>query len=441
MAAGVAEAEMASSFDAKSAYERVKVRLKGRLIDLLDNSGNGHHQAPNGAARKQIEENMRQVVRALPDEFRDLKLSPEQEAQLIAEVVDDVVGFGPLDRLLADETVTEIMVNGPHEIFVEREGRLTKSADQFRDTHHLMMVIERMLSRVNLGVTESDPLCDASLPDGTRINVIIPPLVLNGPVVTIRTKSRSWTMADYVKAGGVSQQIAEFLILCVKAKVNLVVSGGTSTGKTTLVSVLSQEIPGDERIITIENVAELELPGREHWIRLVAKSANLEGKGEIPLRALVKNALRMRPDRLILGEARGGEALDVVQAMHSGHDGVMTVLHANTPRAALERLQTLMLMSGLDLPPDACRMQIASSVDLVVHIGRYADGSRHVAAISQVLDVTPEGFKLEDLFIFEPGGFSADGKLQGAHRYTGAKPKVVEKFRLANLEIPAWLTA
>ncbi len=429
---------MASAFDQKSAYERVKVRLKTRLFDLLDS--NGHHQAPNGVVRKQIEENLRQVVKGLPDDFRDLQLSPEQEAQLVAEVVDDVVGFGPLDKLLADDTVTEIMVNGPYEIFVERSGKLTRSEDKFRDTQHLMMVIERILQRVNLAVTESEPLCDASLPDGTRINVIIPPLVLNGPVITIRTKSRSWSMADYVKAGGISQQVADFLVLCVKAKVNLVVSGGTSTGKTTLVSVLSQEIPNDERIITIENVAELELPGREHWIRLVAKAANLEGKGEVPLRALVKNALRMRPDRLILGEARGGEALDVIQAMHSGHDGVMTVLHANTPRAALERLQTLMLMSGLDLPPEACRMQIASSVDLVIHISRYADGSRHVAAISQVLDATAEGFKLEELFVFESGGYSADGKLQGTHRYTGAKAKVVDKFRLANLEIPSWLT-
>lgn len=429
---------MASAFDQKSAYARVKVRLKARLIDLLDS--NGHQHAPSGAARQRIEENLLQVVKALPDDFRDLKLSPEQEAQLVAEVVDDVIGFGPLDKLLGDETVTEIMVNGPHEIFVERRGKLTKSAETFRDTQHLMMVIERMLQRVNLAVTESEPLCDASLPDGTRINVIIPPLVLNGPVVTIRTKSRSWSMADYVKAGGISQQVADFLILCVKAKVNMVFSGGTSTGKTTLVSVLSQEIPNDERIITIENVAELELPGREHWIRLVAKAANLEGKGEVPLRALVKNALRMRPDRLILGEARGGEALDVVQAMHSGHDGVMTVLHANTPRAALERLQTLMLMSGLDLPPEACRVQIASAIDLVIHISRFADGSRHVAAISQVLDATTEGFKLEELFVFDSGGYSADGKLQGTHRYTGAKAKVVNKFRLANLEIPAWLT-
>jgi pilus assembly protein CpaF len=294
---------------------------------------------------------------------------------------------------------------------------------------------------VGLTVNESNPLCDAMLADGSRINVIIPPLVLNGPVVTIRRKSRAWTVHDFVTVGALSEQAAQCLETCVKAKVNVVISGGTSTGKTTLVSILSTCIPSDERVITIENVAELELLGREHWIRLVAKAANLEGRGEIPLRALVKNALRMRPDRIILGEARGGEALDVVQAMHSGHDGFITVLHANTPRSALERLETLMLMSGLDLPPTACRMQIASAVDLVVHMGRFADGSRRIAAITQVLGTSQqEGYELEDLFTFDVEGFSSDGKLQGACRYTGARPKFLAKFRLNKVEVPAWLT-
>lgn len=423
--------------DVSGIYERVKARLKMRLLDVLDGAPDGHRAHP---PRKTIEENLRQVFKALPEEYGALKLSPEDEERLLADVIDEVIGWGPLDRLMTDSTVTEIMVNGPHDIFVERNGRLERVDARFRDAAHLMATIERMLSTVGLAVNESDPLCDASLADGTRINIIIPPLVLNGPVVTIRTKSRSWTMDDYVKIGALSREAADFLRACVRAKVNLVISGGTSTGKTTLVSILSHDIPGDERIITIENVAELELTGREHWIRLVAKSANIEGRGEIPLRTLVRNALRMRPDRIILGEARGGEALDVVQAMHSGHDGVMTVLHANSPRAALDRLETLMLMSGLDLPPTACRVQIASAVDLVVHIGRFADGSRHIAAITQVLGSTPEGFELEDLFVFDAQGFSPEGQLRGTCRYTGAKPKCLAKFHLANMEAPAWLT-
>jgi len=419
-------------------HEQVKALLKLRLIDLLDGEPGG--QAASPQRRQAFQEQLRRVMQGLLDEHRTVQLSAEEQERLIQEAVREVVGYDLLDRLLADPTVTEIMVNGPEEVWVERDGTLHRLEAKFRDANHLMSVIERMLGSVHLSVNESAPICDASLPDGSRINVIIPPLTLNGPVVTIRRKGRDWTMRDYVATDALSEQAAEFLEGCVKAKVNLVVSGGTSTGKTTLVTILSSCIPGDHRVITIENVAELNLSGRRHWIRLVSKAANLEGRGEIPLRTLVKNALRMRPDRIILGEARGGEALDVVQAMHSGHDGVMTVLHANTPHAALERLQTLMLMSGLDLPPEACRVQIASAVDLVVHLGRYADGSRRLAAITQVLGTSQEGFALEDLFLFEVQGFAPDGRLSGTCRYTGAKPKFLSKFHLANVEVPSWVT-
>ena len=422
---------------ANAAYERIKARLKMRLVDVLDGASNG---SPAGPERKALEDTLRQVVRSLPEEYRAVPLSPEEETQLVQDVINEVIGFGPLDQWLSDPTISEIMVNGPHEIFIERDGRLQRVEARFRDTQHLHAVIERMLGSVGLTVNESEPICDASLPDGSRINVIIPPLVLNGPVVTIRRKSREWSMEAFIKTGAVSEQAAQFLRGCVAAKVNMVISGGTSTGKTTLVTVLSASIPRGERVVTIENVPELELANRDHWIRVVGKSANLEGRGEIPLRTLVKNALRMRPDRIILGEARGGEALDVVQAMHSGHDGFMTVLHANSARAALERLETLMLMSGLDLPPAACRVQIASAVDLIVHMGRFSDGSRRVAAITQVLGASQEGFALEDLFLFEAVGFSPEGQLQGACRYTGARPKFLEKFRLNNVEVPSWIT-
>lgn len=424
--------------DASSVYERVKDRLKMRLLEVLDRLPDDRRRA---MPREELTATLRQLLTTSSEELRQLNgASAENAERLVHDVIEEMLGFGPLDRFLNDPSITEIMINGPREMFVERDGCLERVESIFRDTTDLMAVIERLLGSVGLAVNESEPLCDASLPNGSRINVIIPPLVLNGPVVTIRTKSRTWTMDEYVKAEALSPEAAAFLRACVRAKVNLVVSGGTSTGKTTLVSILSNDIPAAERIITIENVAELELPARDHWIRLVAKSPNLEGRGEIPLRTLVKNALRMRPDRLILGEARGGEALDVVQAMHSGHDGVMTVLHANTPHAALERLETLMLMSGLDLPPQACRVQIASAVDLVVHLGRYADGSRRIAAIAQVLGTSQEGFALEELFLFDAQGFTPEGRLRGSCRYTGAAPKFLSKFRLANVEIPSWVT-
>ena len=425
--------------DVTSAYERMKSKLKLRLLDLVD----GLPQAQDASARRlAMEDQIRQLVKiGLPQGGQVIQFSPEEQTRLIAEAINEAIGYDLLDRLLADPTISEIMVNGPSEIFVERDGRLERLPETFRDAHHLMSVIERMLGAVHLTVNEASPLCDASLPDGSRINVIIPPLALNGPVVTIRRKLREWTMAEYLQLGVLSEQAAEFLEGCIKAKVNIIVSGGTSTGKTTLVSILTSCIPAEHRIITIENISELELTGREHWIRLVAKLPNVENKGEIPLRLLVKNALRMRPDRIILGEARGGEALDVVQAMHSGHDGFITVLHANSARAALERLETLMLMSGLELPPAACRTQIASAADLVVHVARFVDGTRRLASISQVLGSSPqEGFDMEDLFAFDAEGFTPEGRLKGVCRYTGAKPKFLEKFHLNNVAVPSWLT-
>lgn len=423
--------------NANETYERIKTRLKVRLVSLID--GGTTTQRPN-IPRKELEGSLRQTVKAFAEDNRSLQLSAEEQERLIQEALNDVVGYGPLDALLADQTISEIMVNGPSEIFIERNGRLQRVDAKFNDTNHLMAVIERMLSSVNLTVNESTPICDASLPDGSRLNVIIPPLVLNGPVITIRRKLRDWTMDDYLKLEALDRPLAEFLEACVKAKVNFVISGGTSSGKTTLVSILTTFIPSDQRIITIENVSEFDLPGREHWIRLVGKTATLEGRGEIPLRALVKNALRMRPDRIVLGEARGGEALDVVQAMHSGHDGFMTVLHANSASAALERLETLMLMSGLEVPPSACRIQIASAVDLVVHVGRFADGSRRLSTVTQVLGATEGGFVMEDLFTFEATGFSSEGQLHGGWRYTGAKPKFLSKFLLNNVPVPSGMT-
>ena len=427
--------------DAKTnhVHYRLKARLRGRLMQLLE-TGAASRAPGHKPNREAIEGELRETMRTLLEDAADsARPAAQDQERLLAEVLSDVMGLGPLDDFMADQTISEIMVNGPDDIFVERDGRITRTTASFRDVQHLQMVIERMLDSVGLTINESDPVCDASLPDGSRINVIIPPLVLNGPTMTIRRKSRNWTMAEYIQNAALNEQAAEFLEGCVHAKANLVVSGGTSTGKTTIVSLLSAFIPPHERIITIENVAELELLGREHWVRLVGRTANLQGRGEIPLRTLVRNALRMRPDRIILGEARGGEALDVVQAMHTGHDGVITVLHGNTAVAALERLETLMLMSGLDLPPESCRIQVLSAVDAVIHMARFPDGSRRVESISQPIGTTAEGHQVQELFKLEVKGFSAEGLMNAKLHYTGAKPKFMKKFAVNNILPPAWL--
>lgn len=419
-------------------YERFKARLKTQVAGLLGPSASDHNRQLH-ANRKVLEGEIRQGMQQLLAESRGLTLSLHDQERMLHDLVEEIVGLGPLDPLLEDASISEIMINGPQEIFIERNGVLQRVEAVFRNEHHLMATIERLLDTVGLSVNEANPICDANLADGSRINVIIPPLVLNGPVVTIRRAMHAWTMANYVTAGALSAQAAQFLEGCVKAKVNLVISGGTSTGKTTLVTILSAFIPPGERIITIENVAELKLLNREHWIRLVGKSANMDGRGEIPLRLLVRNALRMRPDRLILGEARGGEALDVVQAMHTGHDGVITVLHANSPQAALERFQTLMLMSDVELPPQACLTQVASAVDLIIHLARYADGTRRIASIAQVLDSAESAIRLEELFAFDVKGFRPDGTLEGELRYTGVRPMCLSKFQMNNIPIPTWM--
>jgi pilus assembly protein CpaF len=423
-----------------SDLERVRAKLKIRAAEFLNSRT---AETLEGRQAHALKDFLRQVLKTFsPEERRILCISrTKEEDRFLDGLITETLGLGgPLDELLRDPTVSEIMVNGPRDVFAERAGRLQRVEVSFRDTNHLLLTIERMLEPLGLSVNESNACCDASLPDGSRLNVIIPPLALNGPVVTIRRKLRGWTMPEYLQVGALDEQAAQFLEACVRAKVNMVFSGGTSTGKTTLVAILSRAIPVDERVITIENVAELELPERAHWIRLVAKMPNAEGHGEVPLRTLVKNALRMRPDRIILGEARGGEALDVVQAMHSGHDGFLAVLHANSPTAALERLQTLMLMSGLDMPPSACQMQIASAVDLVVHMARFVEGSRRIASITQVLGASKEGFQMEDLFTFDPQGFSPEGRLQGVCRFTGARPKFLRKFEFSNVPVPSWMT-
>src|SRR5438477_6151971 len=332
---------------------------------------------------------------------REAGISRDDRERLIAEISDDILGHGPLERLLADDSVTEIMVNGAFDIWVERQGRLYETNVRFHDDSHLRRIINKMVAQVGRRIDESSPMVDARLPDGSRVNAIIPPLSLSGPLVTIRKFSKQrLEMSDMISLGTLNTEAVEFLQRCVLAELNILISGGTGSGKTTLLNALSTAVPDTDRIVTIEDAAELRLNQR-HVLRLEARPKNIEGEGEIPIRALVRNSLRMRPDRIIVGEVRGAEALDMLQAMNTGHDGPLCTVHANTPRDALSRIETMVLMAGYDLPVRAIRQQVASALDMIVHLERLQDGSRRGAAITDVPRMESDIVTMQDLFTFQ----------------------------------------
>jgi pilus assembly protein CpaF len=356
-------------------------------------------------------------------------LSDAERRDLIDDVADDALGLGPLQRLLDDPTVSEVMVNGPDHIYVERHGRLQRTGVSFRSEERLRRVIERIVSRVGRRIDESSPLVDARLPDGSRVNAIIPPLAVNGSALTIRKFATDpFQTRDLVELGTISAELGEMLYACVQAKLNIVVSGGTGTGKTTLLNVLSSYIPADDRVVTIEDAVELQLQ-QEHVVRLESRPRNIEGRGEVTIRDLVRNALRMRPDRIVVGECRGGEALDMLQAMNTGHDGSLSTVHANSPRDAIARLETLTLMAGMDLPLRAVREQIASAVDLIIHITRLRDGSRRVTHVTEVIGMEGDTVTLQDAFVFDyAAGVDDTGRFLGTVNATGLRPRFTERF-------------
>jgi pilus assembly protein CpaF len=356
-------------------------------------------------------------------------LSTEQRQRLSREVQDDVLGHGPLQRLLDDPTVTEIMVNGPDMIYVEQNGKLTRSQAAFASEQHLRRVIERIVSRVGRRIDESSPLVDARLADGSRVNAVVPPLAFNGSSLTIRKFAKDpFKVDDLIRFGTLSPEIAELLQACVQARLNIIVSGGTGTGKTTLLNVLSSFIPEGERIITIEDAVELQLQ-QEHVVRLESRPPNIEGKGEIGIRELVRNSLRMRPDRIVVGEVRGGESLDMLQAMNTGHDGSLSTVHANSPRDAIARLETLVLMAGMDLPLRAIREQIASAVDVLVQLTRLRDGTRRVTAVTEVQGMEGQVVTLQDAFLFDySAGIGSNGRFLGKPISTGIRPRFTDRF-------------
>lgn len=356
-------------------------------------------------------------------------LSPEERRRLIREIADEVMGFGPLQRLLEDPSVTEIMVNRFDQIYIERNGHLSLTGSQFSSDDHLRKVIERIVSKVGRRIDESSPLVDARLEDGSRVNAIIPPLAVNGPSLTIRKFSHvPLTVRNLIEWGSITVEMAELLSACVKARLNIIVSGGTGTGKTTLLNVLSSFIPEEDRIVTIEDAVELQLQ-QQHVVRLESRPPNIEGKGAIGIRELVRNSLRMRPDRIIVGEVRSGESLDMLQAMNTGHDGSLSTVHANSPRDAVARLETLVLMAGMDLPLRAIREQVSSAVDLIIQVTRLRDGSRRVTHVTEVQGMEGDIVTLQDVFLFDyAAGMDAQGRFLGKPTSTGIRPRFLDRF-------------
>jgi pilus assembly protein CpaF len=367
-------------------------------------------------------------------------LSRAERVRVQQEIADDILGYGPLEPFLRDDSVTEIMVNGAQDVYIERQGKLERTSVSFSDDAHVRRIIDRIVSQIGRRVDEASPMVDARLPDGSRVNAIIPPLSLRGPTLTIRKFSRDpYTLADLASFGSLTPAAATFLAACVRGKVNILVSGGTGSGKTTLLNALSGFVPGNERIVTIEDAAELQLQQR-HVVSLEARPPNIEGEGEVRIRELVRNALRMRPDRIIVGEVRGAETLDMLQAMNTGHEGSLTTIHANTPRDALHRLEMLVLMGGVELPLRAVREQIASAFDLIIHLVRLIDGSRRVSRITEVFGLEGDVVTLQDLFVTravdEEGFATSRTTLLGPLRSTGLRPNFLDKLSTHGVELP-----
>lgn len=367
------------------------------------------------------------------------ELSRKDRATISKKVLDEITGFGPLESLLSDRSVSEIMVNGPKQIYVERKGKLVKSNVTFQDSDHVRRIIDRIVSPLGRHIDDSNPMVDARLPDGSRVNAIIPPVSLSGPSLTIRKFSdKPLTIDNLISFGSMSQDMAEFLEAAVCGKLNILVSGGTGSGKTTLLNVLSAFIPADERIVTIEDAAELRLL-QDHVVSLESRPANLEGTGAITIRDLVRNALRMRPDRIIVGEVRGGETLDMLQAMNTGHDGSLTTAHANTPRDALSRIETMVMMAGMDLPVTAIRHQISGALDLIVQQARLRDGSRKITSITEISGMEGDIITMQEIYRFQKDGIDSNGKITGSFVNTGVRPQCCEKIEGNGVAIqPRW---
>ena len=411
----------------RDAYMDLKTRVQNKLLSEMDPSMD---VTKTDEIRTAIEELYDSVLAE-----ENIILSRVEKMRLFEQIVAEILGFGPLEPLIADETVTEIMVNGPRNIYIERQGKIERTNAVFESPDHVMRIIDRIVAPLGRRIDEASPYVDARLPDGSRVNAIIPPLSLVGPVITIRKFFKiPLTVERLIELGTITPEGIEFIKACVQARLNILVSGGTGTGKTTFLNILSQFIPDDERILTIENAAELQLR-QEHVVTLESRPPNIEGRGEVTIRDLVINALRMRPERIIVGECRGAEAMDMLQAMNTGHEGSMTTLHANSARDALARLETMVLMAGMDLPHRAIREQISSALDLIIQQERMRDGTRKVVAITEVQGMEGDVITMSDIFVFEKTGVE-NGKIVGRFMPTGLRPKFMEKLEASGIRLP-----
>lgn len=417
-----------------TAYQSVKKNVHHRLIEEMSPQEQMILTAVHQDAA-QVEQVIGSYVEKVMEDA-PFVVPVTERVRIVSDLKDEMLGLGPIEILLKDPSVTEVMVNGPKKIFVERNGRLQLTDVQFHDDSHVMNIIERILSPIGRHIDEAVPLVDARLEDGSRVNIIIPPLSLIGPCITIRKfANRALSVEDLISFGTLDRKMADFIKACIQARINILVSGGTGSGKTTTLNVLSSFIPENERIVTIEDAAELRLQ-QEHVVTLESRPANIEGSGEITIRDLVKNALRMRPDRIIVGEVRGGEALDMLQAMNTGHDGSLTTAHANSPRDALSRLETMVLMAGFEMPIKAIREQISSAIELVLQQSRLKDGSRKITHITEIQHMEGEIITTQELFRFEQTGMDENGKLIGHFVATGMQPGFMEKFQINGVSLP-----
>jgi pilus assembly protein CpaF len=427
---GTAVAEKNERFVMANEYFELKTKIHGKLLDLIDLS------IIDALEEDALRGEIRRLVQGiLLEEQNSVPLNSSERERIIAEIQDEVMGLGPLEPLMKDPTISDVLVNTYKHIYIERRGKLELTESRFQDDVHLRKIIDKIVSAVGRRIDESCPMVDARLADGSRVNAIIPPLAMDGPMVSIRRFAVDpLELSDLIELKTLTGEVGELLQGIVKAQLNILVSGGTGTGKTTMLNVLSRFIPGEERIVTIEDSAELQLK-QEHVVRMETRPPNIEGKGEVTQRELVRNSLRMRPDRIIVGEVRGAEVLDMLQAMNTGHDGSLTTVHANSPRDALMRLETLMAMTGINIPVDAVRRYISSAIDVVIHSSRLVDGSRKVISIQEITGMEGDTVTLQEIFSFKQIGLDDKGRVRGRFSANGIKPRFAERFKALNIPL------
>lgn len=430
----IAEQPVPPAVDPRQAFQVLKTRIHRQMVDAIDLSKAG--QLPERELRNQL----RGLATHLCSQ-QTVNLPPDDREAMVREIMDEIYGFGPIEPLMNDPDVSDVLVNGPDCVFVERNGLLERTDVRFANDDHLIHFIQRLVGRAGRRIDEVSPMVDAKLPDGSRLNAVIPPLALRGPTVSIRRfKSRGVTFEDMVRTGSLTPEMADFMVACVRGRMNIVVSGGTGAGKTTMLNNISRFIPESERVVTIEQTAELQLQQRD-VVALETRPPNVEGRGEISQRDLLKNSLRMRPDRIIVGEARGGEVLDMLQAMNTGHDGSMSTVHANDTRDALDRMELMIALSGVELPMAVARQYIASAVQILIHMTRLSTGERKVMRISELCGYQDGSYELEDIFVYRMSGVDANGRARGAFYATGYEPQALKRLSSRGCDIPSVMFA